>query len=161
MNESVGAYVPNEFMMPSGTNTLPINKQPTPPEFVGTHKRPDNIFISASKMPKEINSKGTATPNDLLSRVDSALENNPLFKQQDSRGSLPSFLKKRGTSLGQQETDSNKNSFATTTAENLGMFNGVENRLPAKNGAVKEVTNFKNATQNIPKNHSLPLVESR
>lgn len=100
MNESVGAYVPNEFMMPSGTNPQPFNKVPTPPEFVGTHKRPDNIFVSASKIPRETNSKGTVTPNDLLSRVDSALENNPIYKQQDSRGSLPSFLKKRGTSLG-------------------------------------------------------------
>jgi hypothetical protein len=153
MNESVGAYVPNDFMMPSGIYRQPFNNVPTPPDFVGTHKRPDNIFVSASKMPRE---KGTFTPNDFLSQVEPPSETNPLFKQYDSRGTLPSFLKKRGNSLGQQDTDSNKNSVATTTADNFGIFNGVENRLPPKN-AVKETTNFKNATQNIPKNYSLPV----
>ena len=49
MNESVGAYVPNEFMMPSGNYRQPFNNNvPTPPDFIGTHKRPDNIFVSAS-----------------------------------------------------------------------------------------------------------------
>ena len=42
----------------------------------------------------------------------------------------------------------------------MGKFNGAENRIPPKN-PVKETTNFKNSTQNIPKNHSLPLTESR
>lgn len=153
MNESVGAPVdvPNEFMK-YNSNELPQNKLPTAPEFTGTHKRPDNIFVSASKMPQ-----GTVTPkNELLSRMNSALQDNPLFKQQDSRSSLPSFLKKRGAS---QDNDS-KNSFATTTADNLGQFTGVENRLPSKI-SVKERINPINATHNVPKNYSLPLVENR
>jgi hypothetical protein len=77
MNESVGAYVPNEFMMPSGAYPQIFNKVPTPPEFVDTHKRPDNIFVSASKMPRE---KRTLTQNDILSQAEPVLENNALFK---------------------------------------------------------------------------------
>ncbi len=108
-------------------------------------------------MPQETFSKGAATPNnELYSFVNSALQDNPLLKQHDSRSSLPSFLKKRGASLGQQENDS-KNSLATTTAENLGQFTGVDNRFPTK----ISVFNPKNATLDIQKNHSLPLFENR
>ena len=56
-------------------------------------------------------------------------KDNFLFKLPDSRGSLPSFLKKRATSL---EDDSNKNSFVNTTAENLGQFIGWVPENPDK-----------------------------